>query len=234
MAVTFRRVPIPRAFVTVCVVAVLAGGCSSGSDKGAPSTTRPAPRTTVRPTVTTRPPVTNTTTSTPIPGPLLATLMLKDAPSGYPLEAESTAATGPTGLEKAVQDDALSDEGEARRALKAAGFLRGYQRQWSTVDGVGQNFDYVYQFATPEGAKSYLEHWRSAAIAGATRADPVPFVPVLPGAMGLKANDVRGSSGVVLFSKGPYAVQAVVTGGRGINQSVPASDLAFAQYALLP
>jgi hypothetical protein len=185
----------------------------------------------VRPTVTTRPPV---TTTTPIPGPLLATLMLKDAPSGFALEAEATADTGPTDLEKAVQDDALSDEREARRALKDAGFLRGYQRQWSTANGVGQNFDYVYQFATPEGAASYLEHWRSAAIAGATRADPVPFTPVLPGAIGLKGNDRRGSSGVVLFSKGPYAVQAVVTGGPGINQSVPAGELAFAQYALLP
>jgi hypothetical protein len=178
--------------------------------------------------------VTSPTTTTPIPGPPLATLMLKDAPSGFFLEAESTADTGPTDLEKAVQDDALTPAGEARRALKAAGFLRGYQRQWSTANGVGQNFDYVYQFATPEGAKSYLAHWRSAAIAGATRADPVPFVPVLPGAIGLKGNDNRGSSGVVLFSKGPYAVQAVVTGGHGVNQSGPAGELAFAQYALLP
>ena len=62
-----RRVPILRAFVTACVVAILAGGCSSGSDKGAPSTTRPAPPTTARPTVTTRPPVTSSTTATPIP-----------------------------------------------------------------------------------------------------------------------------------------------------------------------
>jgi hypothetical protein len=160
--------------------------------------------------------------------------MLDTAPSGFERKPDSLAETGPTDLEKAVLDDALSPEVDARRALTTAGFLRGYQRQWSTEPAVSQNFLYVYQFATPEGAAQYLSHWSAAATAGASRAAPVPFTPTVPGWIGLKANDDRGSSGVVLFSKGPYAVQAVSTGATGIDQADPTTALAFAQYALLP
>ena len=233
-----------RAFVASAAFAVLACGCSSGAGKTAPTTTEKASATTTRPTsktqplaTTTRPVAATTTTTIAIPGPPLESLILVTAPSAFPRKADSLADTGPTNLEKAVIDDALSNESDARQALTAGGFLRGYQRQWSTADGIGQNFLYVYQFATPAGAMSILAHWRSAVIAGASRAAPVDFTPALPGAIGaigLKANDVRGSSGVVLFSKGPYAVEAVATGGPGIDQSAPTTALAFAQYALLP
>ena len=210
---------------------VLACGCSSGSNgNDAPTTTT---ETTAPPTVSTRPPVTASTTTTTIPNPL-EPLILKDAPSGFPRQDDSFAATGPVDLDKAVLDDPFGSAQAARRTLLAAGFVRGYQRQWTVEPGVNQNFVYVYQFATPEGAASYLTHWRAAAVAGAFRSAPVPFTPILPGATGLKANDPRGSSGVVLFSKGPYAVQSVVTGPAGVNQSEPATELAFAQYALLP
>jgi hypothetical protein len=222
-------VPPRRALVAASALVVLACGCSSGSGKAAPTTTVRAPTSTDS-TTTTRP----TPTTDTIPGPALEPLVLDTAPSGLERKPDSLADTGPTDLEKAVLDDALSDEDDARLALTANGFLRGYQRQWSTGDGVGQNFVYVYQFRTPEGAAAYLSHWRSAAISGATRAAPVPFTPALPGAIGLKANDARGSSGVVLFSKGPYAVQAISTGVGGVDQGQPTTDLAFAQYALLP
>ena len=161
-------------------------------------------------------------------------MIVKIAPSNFPRKADSFADTGPVDLDKAVLDDALTGESDARQALLAAGFLRGYQRQWSTEDGVGQNFVFVYQFATPEGAASYLVHWQAVAFGGPTRGALVPFTPILPGAIGLKGNDARGSSGAVLFSKGPYAVQAVSTGKSGIDQALPTGELAFAQYALLP
>ena len=208
---------------------VLACGCSSGSDGNAePATTASAPE----PTVSTRPPVSTSTTTTSLPGPPLEPLILKVAPSGFERKADSFAATGPVDLKKAAQDDPLNRD--ARRILLAAGFVQGYQRQWATEPAVSQNFIYVDQFETPEGAASYLAHWREAAVAGPTRAAPVPFTPILPGATGLKSNDTRGSSGLVLFSKGLYAVQAVVTGAPGVDQAVPAGELAFAQYALLP
>jgi hypothetical protein len=215
------------------MVAVLASGCSSGSGKAEPTTTTVKAPASTRPP-TTHPAVTASTTTTSIPGPPLEPLILKVAPSGFDRKADSFADTGPVDLNKAAKDDPFSEENEARRILLAAGFLQGYQRQWATEPAVSQNFVYVYQFETPEGAASYLTQWREAAVAGPTRAAPVPFTPSLPGATGLKTNDDQGSSGLVLFSKGPYAVQAVVTGAPGVDQSEPAGDLAFAQYALLP
>jgi len=222
-----------RALVTGCAVAVVVAGCSSGSGKAEPTTTVKAPASTTPPT--TRAPVTtSTSTTTPVPGPLLVTLILEDVPSGYPQQPDVLAATGPTDLEKAVLEDPLNDENEARQLLVTAGFLRGYQRQWSTENVVGQNFIYLYQFATPAGATSYLSHWRAAAIADVASAAPVPFTPAVPGSTGLLSRSERASSGVVLFAKGPYAVQAVVTGGPGVDESSRTTELAFAQYARLP
>jgi len=124
--------------------------------------------------------MTSSTTTTTIPGPALAPLILKDAPSGFPRKADALADTGPVDLGKAVLDDVLTAPSDARRLLVVAGFQRGYQRQWSTEDGAGQNFIYVYQFATSEGATSYLSHWSDVAVGGQTRVAPVPFTPVLP------------------------------------------------------
>jgi hypothetical protein len=160
-------------------------------------------------------------------------MILKVVPSQYVREPDALASTGPTDLDKAASDDVFSRD--ARGALVRAGFVRGYQRQWSSDDTVGQNFIFVYQFATPQGAKSYLPIWRAAAVSGSARAAPVPFSPAnIPDAIGLRALDARGSSGVVLFAKGPYAVQALVTGRPRMDQSAPATILALAQYALLP
>lgn len=224
-----------RALATGCASVLVACGCSSGSGKAEPTTTVRAPTSTRPAPSSTRAPVTTSTTTT-IPGSLLEPLILKDAPSGFGRELDSVGDTGPTNLEKAVRDDALSDERDARLALKGAGFLRGYQRQWSAHNGVDQNFIYLYQFATTEGAQSYLSHWRDAAlVSGTTRAPPVPFAPTnVPGAIGLQGRDERGSVGVVLLAKGPFAVQALVTGEPRIDQSLPASALALAQYVLLP
>ena len=218
------------ALVAGSALIVLACGCSSGTPKTAPTTTVKPPAPT-----STRPPTTSAPkTTTTFAGPPLAPLVLKDAPSGYPRRADSLADTGPTDLEKAVLDDPLNDPKDARQTLRAAGFLRGYQRQWSTSDTIGQNFIFVYQFATPAGALSYLSHWRTAVIADASGAPPVPFTPLVPGAIGLESRTSRASSGVALFAKGVFAVQAVATGGPGLDPRPPTNSLALAQYALLP
>jgi hypothetical protein len=159
--------------------------------------------------------------------------MPSEVPSGFPRKPDSTADTGPTDLKKAAQDDVLSPD--ARQLLSSAHFVRGFQRQWATADAVGQNFIFLYQFATPQGASSYILHWRDAILAGNTGPTAVPFSPpTIPGALGLRAFNVDGSTGVVLFAKGPYAVQALVTGAANVDQSLAASTLALAQYARLP
>ena len=220
-----------RRFVAGGVLLVLACGCSSASGKPKPTTTTAATTTTTTTTTTTLP--VPSTTTVPPPGPSLRSLMPTEVPSGFPRKPDSAADTGPTDLKKAAADDVLSPD--ARQALSTARFVRGYQRQWATADAVGQNFIFLYQFATPAGASSYVLHWRDAILAGNTGPTPVPFSPLnIPGALGLRAFNVDGSSGVVLFAKGPYVVQALVTGGANMDQSLAASALALAQYARLP
>jgi len=218
---------------------VVASGCSSGSKPNAsPTTTAPAtsvPASTS--TSTTKPVPTSSTTTTTFPGegPGLETLILTTAPSGFPRMPDSAAETGPTDLKKAALDDVLSSPAAARAVLVGAGFVRGYQRQWATSNGVGQNFIFLYQFATPEGATGYLQHWQAALAIQNTAATPVAFTPTgIPGAIGVHAGNVDGSSGAVLFTKGPYAVEAIVTGGPSLNQSGSTQALAQAQYAALP
>jgi hypothetical protein len=183
---------------------------------------------------TSRPATTSVPKPTTFPGPALESLILKDVPSGFLRRADSLADTGPTGLEKAALEDPLNDLNNARQTLRAAGFLRGYQRQWSTGDTIGQNFIFLYQFATRAGALSYVAHWRTAVIADVSGSPPVPFASLVPGAIGLQSTSDRASSGVVLFAKGVYAVQAVATAGPGRDPRPPTNSLALAQYALLP
>ncbi len=165
----------------------------------------------------------------------LGDLVLSSAPSGFVLQPDDQAQTGPTNLAKAATDDVwVQDTNAARQILRGAGFLHGYQRQWQSTDGVDQNFIFLYQFATPEGAASYVQHWQETI--GAHSPFPLtPFSPAyVPGGIGLAGSDNNGSSAQVLFSKGPYAVQAVVTGQPLTDQSGAAGALALAQYARLP
>ena len=223
-------------------------GCSSSHSAKPPATTTTVATTTTTTSTTSAPSTTSTTTAgstttTVAAGPTLASLILKDAPSKYQLQPESAADTGPTGLHKAALDDVLNSPGAATAILRRDGFVAGYQRQWASAGNVDQNFIFLYQFATPAGAQAYVQHW-AAAIEGANSGTaPVAFTPALvPGATGLRAQDADGAQGVVLFAKGPYAVQALSTISAQYNakkptypdQSVPASLLAAAQYILLP
>lgn len=219
------------------VALALGCGCSSGGGSA-----RPPASTTSRPKSTTAIPSTSATASTTTTtilatGPPLESLILKIAPSGYSPMADSVADTGSTNFAKAAVDDPFGSPAAAKAALVSAGFLRGYERQWATSDAIGQNFLFLYQFATPAGAQEYVLHWQAGieATGGGPASVPVPFAPsLIPGAIGLRSGDKTGSSGIVLFSKGPYAVEAEVAGGPSINQSLPANALALAQYTLLP
>jgi hypothetical protein len=232
--VALRGVLNRRALATSCALVVLACGCTRGSVKAEPN---PTTTTATAPGSSSSAPVSSSTSSSTTTTSVLArsaleSLILEVVPSLYEREPDSLANTGPTDLDKAASDDVFSRD--ARGALVRAGFVRGYQRQWSSNDTVGQNFIFVYQFATPAGARSYLSHWRTAVIADVSGNPPVPFTPPIPGAIGLASRSDRASSGIVLYAKGVYAVQAVATGGPGLNPRAPASSLAFAQYALLP
>jgi len=67
------------------------------------------------------------------------------------------------------------------------------------------------------------------------------FTPAfIPGAYGLEGKDTTGSTAVVMFAKGSYAVETTVNAGTAlpgsvaVDQSGPATSIAAAQYARLP
>jgi hypothetical protein len=227
---------IRRAIVLGCALVALGVGCSSGSaaKAKAPSTTSAAPPSTraASTTTTTRP-------KQAAPDPL-ESLILRDVPGGYKLQDEELADTGPTNLTKAALDDvSCTGTCDAKRELTSAGFVDGYQRQWSHVDTAGltvdQDFVYLYEFKTPTGAQQYAQHWQETLLSTGGGAQLQAFTPpFIPGAVGLRVADKLGSTGVVIFAKGPYAVRAVVNGGPEVDQSGPASDLGSLQYQNLP
>ena len=191
-----------------------------------------------RPSKVTIFPVTPTTGGTTVPAPpSLADLVLGTAPPGFVQEADKIADTGPTNLAKAADDDVSRD---ARHVLQSSGFEAGYQRQWTSVDAIGntstQDFVFLYRFATPEGAQAFTQHWRLDLLSLGQSAPVQSFSPpFIPGAIGLSVVDKKqGSTGVVLFAKGQYAVQALVSSALSVDESGPVSEMAFAQYQRLP
>ena len=242
----------------VCGCALLAlvsvgAGCSSSKKSppttsttvpvGAHPTTTPASTTSTRPGPGTTPgPTTATTSPPPVTPTALSALILVNSPDGFVRKSDADADTGPTNFAKAADDDLSKD---APAALRSAGFVRGYQRQWTgTVKpGYGTlDFVFLYQFETPEGAAQYAQHWLSTlAIQNPGGAPLQEFTPnLIPGAIGRKVQDATtpqangGSTGIVIFVKGVYAVQAFVNGGPGVDESGPVSQLAAAQYLRLP
>lgn len=240
-ATLVRSVLIRRAIVFGCACVVLGAACSGsgGSSKASP-TTAAAPKTSTsraRTTTTTTLGPTRTTTAEPTG---LAALILSEVPGGFKLQSDDVADTGPTKLAKAALDDVGCNLGcDARQELTSAGFVDGYQRQWTNIDAAGsainQDFVYLYEFRTPAGAAQYAQHWRETLLSTNQGAEVVSFTPAfVPGAIGLRVADKFGSTGVAIFTKGPYAVRVVVNGGPNIDQSGPATQLAAQQYTRLP
>jgi hypothetical protein len=165
-------------------------------------------------------------------------LILGDLP-GYTRQSNDIADTGPTDLAKATLDDVGCNLGcDARRELTSAGFVRGFQRQWTSLDakdGEAQNFVFLYQFKTPTGAQRYAAHWRTTLLSTTQGAAVQEFSPAfVPGGTGLRVTDKSGSTGIAIFAKGPYAVKAQVTASPDLDESGPASSLASLQYQRLP
>jgi hypothetical protein len=190
--------------------------------------------TTIPPTTTTAAPVTQPTA----PATGLAALILTTVPSGYTRQNDDVGDTGPTDITKAALDDVSTN---ARRALLVTGFVDGYQRQWASGDGFTLDQIFLYEFETPKGAQGYAQHWYDTLLSSNQGVALKSFTPAfVPGGLGLQAEQAKiGSTGVVMFAKGNYAVEATVnsgslTGNTPVDASGPATALAVAQYQLLP
>jgi hypothetical protein len=247
-----------RAIATACALLALGSACSSAKPFVAPPTsttlfsgpvtTRSSPATSSTTgasasSTTTEPAVTTTTAATtqPTVAPTsLAALILATAPSAYPRQPDDVGQTGPTNITEAALDDVSPN---ARRALLVTGFVNGYQRQWTSPDGYTIDQIFLYQFSTPKGAQGYAQHWHDTLLKTNQKGITLlAFTPAfLPGgALGLQSKDETGSTAVVMFARGTYAVEATVNSGAAVvgsppvDQSGAATALALAQYQRLP
>jgi len=217
-------------------------------DRGSTTTSSPPASTTTTTTApggttTTTAPAATTTSTAPVTQPTapatgLAALILGTVPSGYPRDADDVGQTGPTNLAQAADSDSSPT---ARRALLVTGFVTGYQRQWTSPDGFTIDQVFLYEFQSPKGAQGYAQHWHDTLVqTNQTGAVLHSFTPAfIPAATGLQEGDTNGSTAVVIFAKGIYAVEATVNGGavssgKPTDQSGPATALGLAQFQLLP
>ncbi len=202
---------------------VLLAGCSGGSShRGSPASSSVSTTS-----------IGTTTSSTAVPsGPDPATLVVSDGPVGYQLQPDSVADTGPTDLAKAARDDLL---GDALQMLQAAGFQRGYQRQWR--HGTDVVTLYLYQFAASDGGFQYVDHSiRALRAQGTIGSIPLTTSPValIPFAQVLAGADKNGSVAAVLFVKGAYAVRVDASGAADADLTPIVEPVAAAQFARLP
>jgi hypothetical protein len=161
----------------------------------------------------------------------LQKLLVTTVPAGFTREPDSVGNTGPTDLTKAVRDDGTSD---AQAVLSVDGFVYGYQGLWQSTDGKRQIIVFLYQFATPEGAKSYSE--RAARIFQSNQAQlkTTTFtVPGVSGATGVAGTAQATSAAIVLYAKKAYSVQVVTNGPDAAGLTAVANSVAASQFGRL-
>ena len=151
-------------------------------------------------------------------------------PEGYMLQPDEVGDTGPSDLEKAVRDDGGDD---ARDVLTRTGFLRGYQRMWKGSES-DEIVSYVYQFANHAGATEYTQRVTGVAAAAAPGVTIDTFtVPGIDGAVGVNATAAASATSSVIFVKGPYSVEVVVTDSSPTGLEALVTALAEEQYSRL-
>jgi hypothetical protein len=204
-------------------ILVFGAGCSSGSGSspGASSTTVTIPGGTTS----------SSSTTVPADYAALAALLLTNVPRGLALQPDKVADTGATNLDKAIQDAVAPNAAEV---LRRAGFLAGYQRSWADADQLQHDDVFLYRFARAVGASQYVTD-RISELEALNAGLKISRFPVLiAGAVGLHSESATSSFGVVVFSKGVYAVEALSTAASTQDQSLVAAALAEAQNQRLP
>lgn len=200
---------MPRLLLSLMIVLALAscdGGSDESGDKKATTTT------------------TAKATTTTLDDHPVGRLILTDSATGFEVQPNEVADTGPVDLEKAAEDDG---EADAEDALRAAGFVHGYQRYWQDNANRGI-FILVYEFDGEAGAKAYFDR----TTAGFDSANFTRFdAPDVPGAIAVENSDAEIPSAAISFTKGKYLAQVVCDGfsDRALIQAI-----AFQQSLKLP
>jgi hypothetical protein len=156
--------------------------------------------------------------------------MVTEVPAGFILQPDDVGDTGPSDLAKAVRDDPTPG---AEEALRAEGFVRGYQQLWVGPQDT-EIIVFVYQFETATGARSDFRRTK-ANLAEDGIPDAKSFlVSDLPG----ESNAVSGSSAdfaaaIVQVTTGVYNVQVVSNGPTSAGLEARASSVARDQSTRL-
>jgi hypothetical protein len=132
---------------------------------------------------------------------------LLDIPS-FTLQSETETNSGPSDLAKAAREDNSSG---AQAELTSDGFMGGYRRVWGAPSN-DAIIVILYQFATPDGAKHYLDYSLAGLPANTQHFD----VPDVPGGAGLATTTSDSAAAAVVGVQGPYLYQ-VVSDGQGTD-----------------
>lgn len=143
--------------------------------------------------------------------------VLTDVLAGYTREADDVGDTGPSDLEKAIRDDG---EDGAREAL--VNFVAGYQRLWTKGDN--EIVVFLYQFTSADGASKYAKRWTD----GSDGSTAEFAVAGIAGAKGFTSTDDEEPGAAIVFTRGVYLVQLVMSGTDGSEAN--ATRLAKAQF----
>jgi len=150
--------------------------------------------------------------------------MVTEVPAGFILQPDDVGDTGPSDLAKAVRDDPTPG---AEEALRAEGFVRGYQQLWVGPRDT-EIILFVYQFETETGAQADFQRAKANLAAdGIPGAKPFTVSDLPAG----RSNAVSGSSAdfaaaIVQVTSGVYNVQVVSNGPSPAGLEARASSVA--------
>jgi hypothetical protein len=193
--------------VATLLAFVLLGGCSSSSKPTAVA--RAAPRTSAE----------------------LEARIITKVPAAFVEQPRDAYDTGPSDLAKAIRDDGAPDAG---KALRAEGFVRGYQRIWIGPEHA-QIIVFIYQFESSSGARQDFARvtrgFDSKPPAGIHKFS----MPGLPKdrALGWAGGDKTGAAALVYFTSGVFNVEINCNGPRLPGLQARATALAETQLRRL-
>jgi hypothetical protein len=178
----------------------------------------------------------------------LEPLLIRTVPAGFEQQPDDVGDTGPSDLDKAASDDGDDEDNhEGRDVLVANGFVAGYQRLWAkgvttgedgepNVDEADEIVDFLYCFKTAEGAAAYMQRSVDGNEESVAPEDHVTTFTVsgIPGSKGWVGGSTEdGYGAVVLFTKGGFMVQLVMSGATTADYRGLVSALTRDQYGRL-
>ena len=157
-------------------------------------------------------------------------LLLDTMSNDFIQQDDDLAGTGPKDLAAAAADDGAAD---AVQFLEGVGFVRGYQRLWTTQDFRSTIYLHLTVLGSDDGAVAYCGRLAENFRRKATTLDEFTVSDV-PGAVGLRGGASDGAASAVFASRGPRCVEVLVGGTTDIpaaEQIAQVSKLFVQQYA---